>query len=206
MNYVLIAIGSCAFLYGIRYLLKVYQIGEENWPGDYGVPQNDPISEDTVNPTPEPETPRVEAISAPQTPSQTVYDIAVSLLAKQIYDDLDPTVPKEVGCVQSVCRVLQHAGYTMPRKGLYGVNALIDWMTTKGFKEIPAPQLGAIITAHRKDANDPAYAHVGVCGKNWIMSNDSSTGFFAANYTYGNWNRYFSVVHKCQVRYFLPAL
>lgn len=46
MTYILIilgVIGVAAFLYGIRYIFKVYQIGEESWPGDYGVgAQNTP--------------------------------------------------------------------------------------------------------------------------------------------------------------------
>lgn len=137
-------------------------------------------------------------------PSMAIYEAAKANLDKPL--TLNPKVPKEVGCCQAVSFVLRAAGYKVPKQGISGVNALIDWMLANGFEEIDTPVIGAVITAHRKARSDPAYAHTGVYGKTWIMSNDSRSGLFQANYTPRGWNSYFKVMHTCEVRYFVPTL
>lgn len=155
-----------------------------------------------VEPPPAPLPPIVEtkAIS----PSE-IYEAAKSLLGQKIYDDLDPSIPKEVGCVQSVSRVLQVAGFDVPATGLKTVNALIDWLLSHGFKEDRIPTVGSIITAHRPDKSDPAFAHCGIVLKFGIASNDSANGHFAENYSVSGWERAF-VIHGSQTRYFSPEV
>ena len=157
-------------------------------------PQNEPEMEYIPIPPPEP------PISQNLAP-QRVYEAAKANLGKHI--TLDSDVPEEVGCVEAVSYVLKEAGYTLPNKGIAGVNALIAWMEKQGFKEITTSSVGCIITAHSPDVNNPNFAHAGVCLKYGIASNTSANGRFTQNYSYSGWLRYFSV-HGSQTRYFEP--
>lgn len=150
-------------------------------------------------PTPMPtSTPPVPANNAPQ----KLYSVAYANLGKHL--TLDNTVPEEVGCCEAVSAVLAQAGYTLPPKGIAGVNYLISWMKDKGFQEVSQAEVGAIITAHSPDYYSPGYAHVGICGEHWIMSNSSANGLFQANYTFPGWLSYFGG-HGSQTRYFRPV-
>lgn len=142
---------------------------------------------------------------------KSIYNVAKLCLGDRL--TLNPSVPRELGCVQAVSFVLSRAGFNVPEKGIDGVNALIDWLLDNGFQESTGPVPGAVITAHRSRATDPAFAHAGICGETHIMSNTSYTdptkgltsGLFQANYTYSGWNNYFTI-HNCTTRYFTPVL
>lgn len=131
----------------------------------------------------------------------SLYLIAKENLGKHL--TLNNAVSEEVGCAEAVSWVLLNAGYDIPTGGIANVNGMIAWMLANGFKEIDAPQVGAVITAHSPDINNPNFAHIGVCGKSWIMSNTSSNGLFQANYSYQGWQNHFGIMGSVS-RYFYP--
>lgn len=132
------------------------------------------------------------------TPSERIYEAAKKLLGKHL--TLNNAVPKELGCAEAVSYVLKEAGYTVPKKGIEGVNALISYMVQNGFVEVEKPEVGCIITSHRASLSDVNYAHTGVCMRYGIASNDSQSGHFAENYSYSGWLNYFNA-HESITRY-----
>lgn len=128
-----------------------------------------------------------------------IYNVAKAHLGKHL--TLNNAVSDEVGCAESVSFCLLNAGFNIPIGGLASVNGLIAWLLANGFKEVENPQIGAIITAHNPDPTDINFAHTGICGKYGIMSNTSSNGIFAENYSYSNWDSYFSS-NGSKTRYF----
>lgn len=149
------------------------------------------------------ETPTEPALS----PTEAIYRVAKESLDKRLA--LNPSVPKEVGCVTAVAAVLKKTGYSI-HSSVVGVNALIEWLINNGFKESDKREIGVIITAHRPRLSDSAFAHVGICGKTHIMSNtsfsDSSKGLVAglwqANYTHASWDSFYKK-HGLVTRYFV---
>lgn len=142
-------------------------------------------------------TPVLEALSG----SQNVYNVAYSLLGKHL--TLNATVNAEVGCAQALSFVLKNCGYNIPQGGISSVKGLTDWMIKQGFKETATYALGNIIVGR-----SPTDAHIGVCGKEWIMSNSSNDmpalnlhkGKFEANFHLAGWKNTFP-----NTRYFVPV-
>lgn len=171
-------------------------------------PDNTPMQDFTDLPYLPPEVP-VAPVETPPTALETIYEEAKANLGKRL--TLNASVPVELGCVQAVSFVLWRCGYPIPPKGIDGVNALIDWMLSHGFKEVKETQIGAVITAHRPKKGDPALAHAGICGKTHVMSNNSYTipaqgltaGLFQANYAHASWHTFFSK-NGLVTRYFVP--
>ena len=169
-----------------------------------------PVETGTPKYTPPVESTPTEPYTQPQSRLQRIYEVAKLCLGERL--TLNPSVPKELGCVQAVSYVLLHAQFDIPQSGIDGVNALIEWMLKNGFKEVSAPQKGAIVTAHRPKLSDPTLAHAGICGLTHIMSNTSFTdpskqlvaGLFQANYSYASWNSYYSK-NGLSTRYFVPC-
>ena len=134
-------------------------------------------------------------------PSQKVYNVAKSNLGN--YLTLNPVVSPEVGCAQAISWIFRNAGYPIPRGGISTVAGLTKWMTAQGFIEETGYQVGFVITGRNE-----ATAHIGICGKDWIMSNTSYTdkekdlimGTFQANYRQTAWKTVYP-----QTRYFRPV-
>ncbi len=122
-----------------------------------------------VPPTMPPITPK----TMPTAPDR-VYDVAKSLLGRHL--TLNPSVPEEEGCAEACSVVLIKAGYPIPHGGISSVRGLTNWMMQNHFKEVSAPQPGAIICAHNINELVTDYAHVGVCLKFVIASNILTRG------------------------------
>lgn len=128
-------------------------------------------------------------------PTQVLYQTAYDCLGQHL--SLNDYIPPEVGCAQAVSKILLKCGYNMPKKGISTVVKLTDWMLANGFKEVSTYERGLIITGRAPD-----WAHIGVTGNEWIMSNTSNTiiskglirGSFQANYQRENWYKVFPIV------------
>lgn len=142
-----------------------------------------------------------DTIPESESKRQAIYDAAYSCIGKDI--SLNQNVPNEVQCCQAVSYVLKKAGIKVPKGGIYGVKELEAYLRSSGFKEVQLYTVGAIITARRPIEGYSDLAHAGVCGKNWIMSNDSANGHWAANYTANGWKRAFDNRGAVR-RYFVP--
>ena len=174
------------------WLMKVYKMGKY-----LDEPLEAPTSPvETKTPAPPSTTPTP---NAPQTtissPTERLYQTAVDSLGAHL--TLNDTVPPEVGCAQAISKVLLKCGYDIPKKGISTVSGLTDWMLANGFKEEITYRRGLIITGRA-----PSWAHIGVTGNEWIMSNTSYTlaskgliqGSFQANYQRKNWYGVFPIV------------
>lgn len=131
-----------------------------------------------------------------------VYNAAKANIGQHL--TLDPSVSPDVGCAEALSYVLHQAGYTMPPKGIPGVNAMIAWMLGKGFREVTVPLPGTIITAHNPVYTVTSGAHIGVVMRFGICSNTSATGHWDENYTINSWRKYYQQLGS-ETRFFVPV-
>lgn len=147
-----------------------------------------------------------EPLKTPPTalsPAERVYGAAKASLEQKLTDQIDPSN----GCAESVGNVLKRAGFTLPAT-TPTVNGIIQWMLANGFRETTSPVAGCVVTAHRVNVLDTAYAHCGIVMKFGIASNDSRPehlGLFLKNYTsIGSWTNYYGL-RASKTRFFLPC-
>lgn len=160
-----------------------------------------PVLSPTETPTNQLSSPTNTPVLSDSVPYDNVYNVAYSLLGKHL--TLNASVNPEVGCAQSVSFVLKNCGYEIPTGGISSVAGLTDWMIKTGFKETDTYTKGNIIVG--RSPND---AHIGVCGKEWIMSNSSNDvpslnlhqGRFECNYHLAGWEKVFH-----STRFFIPC-
>ncbi len=141
--------------------------------------------------------------------SEKIYQAAVTLLGRELYDLMTPSVPASEGCAASVSYVLKEAGCNVPMGGLLTVNTLIEWLVAHG-QEVTEKEAvpGCIITAHSPDVTDPQWAHTGVVAKTGVISNTSfpvagfKAGEWAENYSGDNFQKSFKKQGSI-IRYFI---
>lgn len=138
------------------------------------------------------------------TPEQNLYNVARKDLGLSLYDKLNPNIPEEEGCAETVSFILKQAGYVVPLDGIPTVNGLIGWMLANGFIEQSQNAAGYIIAAHNANHSITTFAHIGICLKYGIGSNNSNTGIFDEHYTYNSWYLYFGGKGGSLTRYFSP--
>lgn len=137
-----------------------------------------------------------------KSPVDTLYSVAYANLGKHL--TLNESVNPERGCAESVSWVLKNAGYPIPQGGIPSVAGITAWLLENGFTESPTSSPGYVVTGR-----SPTDAHVGICGKTYIMSNTSYTdaskalykGQFLANYSIPNWYKTFP-----QTRFYVPPV
>ncbi len=127
----------------------------------------------------------------------SIYNQAKASLGKHL--TLDPSVPDELGCAEAVSTILTRAGVTdLPLKGFPGTQGLDAWLS-KHFTQVDTPTPGAIVMSSTVGAN---HGHCGVVGYHGIMSNDSSNGLWAENYTLDSWSHSFKTIKGLEVKYY----
>lgn len=156
-----------------------------------------PVADSMPDSSSSSQTHATEANTAPQ----RVYNVAFNNLGKHL--TLNATISPETGCAEALSWVLLNSGYPIPTGGIPTVAGLTDWMIKQGFKEATDSAPGSIIVGR-----SPSEAHIGVCGKEWIMSNTSydipslrlHAGKFEANYHLRGWTKVFP-----STRFFTPC-
>lgn len=148
----------------------------------------------------------VQPLPAPevQTPAQRLYSLSRSLLGQHL--SLNEAVPWMVGCMEAVSKLLVQFGTPgIPKAGIEGTAAGLAFLIqSPHFKEITAPQLGAILIAATGTGNGKIRGHVGCIGEYQIMSNNSETGKWDTQWTIDRWLAYYDTYGGIKTRYFLP--
>lgn len=125
--------------------------------------------------------PASPATATPAIPSalQRVYAAAFASIGQ----DLSRTAPNEVGCAESLSRVLKTIYPDFPIiLSTAELNAYLK--TSPHFRATLYPQVGCVTVFPTTGAS---VGHCGVWGKNHVMSNDSRTGLWSPNYTHAGW-------------------
>jgi len=130
-----------------------------------------------------------------------VMDKYRELLYQTAYDSIGRDVspqdkaPDELACVESLCKIIQRAFPELRFPTLVGTRELYAYLeTSPSWKATQTPQFGNIILSITGTGNGKVKnGHTGIIGKNWIMSNDSRSGTWEANYLPDSWNRYFAI-------------
>lgn len=133
-----------------------------------------------------------------------IYNATANCLGQHL--TLDPSVPFEVGCAESVSFLLSKAGIKgIPQRGFAGTWDLYQWLkTNKQFIESVYPEYGSVVISPTDPTNPTNHGHTGIILKHGIGSNDSTNGLFAENYTVDSWNHSFTL-RGFSVHYFTPT-
>lgn len=130
--------------------------------------------------------------------AQHLYDVAFSFLGK----DASPRdlAPDEYGCAETVSDIVAAAFPELRFPTVLSTRELFDHLTrSPSFEQIAELEPGCIIVSVTGTGNGlVANGHTGVVGKHlapdgslWIMSNNSRSGTFEANYSVNSWRRYY---------------
>ncbi len=132
--------------------------------------------------------------------SKELYDLSFSLIGKHL--TMDNTVPKQYGCAQAVSYLFKELGYkTMLAYGISSTQELEKWLD-QTCTEVQTPQVGDIIISVSYTGTPGARGHVGVVGKEAIMSNDSDTGLWEPYWSLAGWLPHYRDELKLRTRYF----
>lgn len=179
-----------------------YKIG---WYDIYGQPPTaTPIVFDTRPPVP-------VVIKPPMpTKQESLYNLAKSSIG--VHLSLDETVPWMVGCAEAVSSLLLRFGAPgMPLKGIQGTPELLHFLQNcPAFKAANTYIPGNIIVCPTERNAQGAIiskvrGHVGICGKNSIMSNNSETGKWDTQWDIQRWTDYYNTYGGIPIYYFEPV-
>lgn len=103
--------------------------------------------------------------------------------------------PDEYGCAESLSKIIQKALPELRFPNLLSTRQLYNYLlNSRSFRLTNDPKPGCIIISVTGTGNGSVKnGHTGVIGKAWIMSNDSRTGTWEANYQISAWKRYYEI-------------
>lgn len=171
---------------------------EEALQGDYippVVPETEPQEPLSHNPSPMPI----------QTKADHLYVLSKSLIGQHL--TLNEAVPWMVGCMEAVSKLLVEFDVTgIPPKGIEGTLAGLTFLEKSSqFQEIYTYTPGAIVVAATGTGNGKIRGHIGVCGHNSIMSNNSETGKWDTQWDISRFTAYYAGYGGIKIRFFLPV-
>lgn len=139
-----------------------------------------------------------------QTKAELLYTLSKGLLDTHL--SLNDAVPWMVGCMEAVSKVLVEFDITgIPAKGIEGTFAGLDFLKQSlQFNEIYTYTPGAVVIAATGTGNGKIRGHVGICGNNSIMSNNSETGKWDTQWDIDRFTAYYNGYGAIPIRYFLP--
>lgn len=128
-----------------------------------------------------------------------IYNEAKACLGKHI--TLNPAVSSEVGCAESVSKILSLAGIpAIPQAGIAGTAQLYQWLSNNPhFLRVEAPVQGAVIISPTGLGNGTIEGHTGILGafgvntpnEYGILSNNSDNGLFQEKWNLLTWYEYY---------------
>jgi hypothetical protein len=130
------------------------------------------------------------------TNSQKLYDLSYSLIGHHL--SLNDAIPASFGCAQAVSYVLKEFGAPIPSKGIDGTVDLSKWLKDN-CTSVSKPDLGDIIISVTQGDN---HGHVGIVGKNAIMSNDSQTGLWQPFWSLPAWITFYQGQKKLVTQFY----
>lgn len=112
--------------------------------------------------------------------------------------------PDNLACVESLSKIIQKAVPELQFPTLLSTRELFEYLERSvSFTPVNEPLYGDIILSVTSTGDGTiAHGHTGIYGKTWIMSNDSRTGTWEANYLPDAWQRYFSGRGKMKTLYY----
>lgn len=141
-----------------------------------------------------------------------IYAEAFASLGKDITPDDE--VNDRVACVHQLSTIIRKALEKETNFPIMTSTILLYEYLSKSpsWKEVSLPQYGDIITGVTGTGDGRIKnAHCGIIGKRnaedgsaWIMSNDSRTGTWEANYTLNSWQRYYGSKGSYHAHFFRP--
>ena len=127
--------------------------------------------------------------------SQLRADLLYKYAKEAIGTDSSPedNAPDEYGCVDSATAIIQKVLPFIPR--MVSTIRFDEYMAGSGaFQKINTIEPKCIIVSVTGSGNGSIVGHTGIVGKNtapdgslWIMSNDSRSGLWQANFTHSSW-------------------
>jgi len=133
------------------------------------------------------QTPKIEPVAPQPTTREKVYDYAKKCLNKDI-----AATQNELGCAESVSYVLKKVAVAdFPAKGFLSTTDFNRWLA-KYATRIDTPEFGDIIISPTgMSTKGAAHGHIGICGKQSIISNNSANGLFQDHLDRKTWDAYF---------------
>lgn len=190
----------------IRFLARLFGWKDEDLdlvaPGTPQKPPEAPKPPDMPVIPPPVIKPVTEPITPPMTNRERLYRCAKESLGV----DMSPLdlAPDMLGCAESINGVfIKTFGKPILKNVVSTAALLIQLKKDPRFQEVATPFPGDIvINATGTSTKGAKNGHVGVWGNNSVMSNDSFSGKWSANYTHLGWIDYFQVKLGFPTRYF----
>jgi hypothetical protein len=103
--------------------------------------------------------------------------------------DLSVQAPNELGCAESVSKIVQMVSPNFPT--FLSTTQLYAWLIGR-WTQVSNPARGDIIISPTGYSPTGKNGHVGIIGENCIYSNNSFTGRWSNAYTLEKWRKYYS--------------
>lgn len=130
-------------------------------------------------------------------PNPNNREVLYSFAKACIGQDISPKdqAPDELSCAESFSQVIRKAFPEMKFPVLLSTRELNTHLqNSPSFELVTEPLYGDVIISPTGSGNGKvAHGHVGIVGKTWIMSADSRTSFWEANYQLASWKRYYEI-------------
>lgn len=204
-------VGSGVFSYFISRKHKEIPVKEIDYPSSGpGIPiKIDAPGTQTHEPMSDTPNPSQEQIEPPAPiPAKTKREYLYEVAYKCIGRDMSPAdvAPDSLACAESINGVFKEAFGEFIGSGaaLTSTAALYQTLRTDSRFELVINALPGdiVISPTGTSTKGSAHGHVGIWGKETIMSNDSSTGKWLANYLLRNWKLVFHDTLGFPVFYF----
>lgn len=148
-------------------------------------------------------TPNVTVKPMP-THTELLYEEAKRVRGTRVF--LDPSVDPRLGCATAVSAVIKAVKFTaIPKGGISGTASLLEWFLDHPdlYEEVLYYQHGCIVMSATGTGNGRVRGHVGIAGKNCIMSNNSQDGLWSEHWDKDSWLEYFTGYGAIPTRYFI---
>lgn len=138
------------------------------------------------------------------TTQELLYENAKKYRGLHIF--LNPLVDPRLGCATAVSYVIQKTKFTaIPKGGIDGTAALLNWFESHSdlYREVDEYETGAIIISATGTGNGKVRGHVGICGNNCIMSNNSQDGTWSEHWDKDSWLSYYERYGGIKTHFFI---
>lgn len=135
----------------------------------------------------------------PNSYADRIYTKAFESLGNDVTPE--DRVPDSVSCAETISEIILQAIPESNFPKLVSTREMYNYFTkSPSWKQVDLPHYADIVLSPTGLGNGSVeHGHVSICGKKdgpdgspWLMSTDSRTGTFQANYTLLSWNRYYA--------------
>lgn len=119
--------------------------------------------------------------------------------------DLSTLAPNEVGCAESVTRLLRQLDTTLVPVELSTYRLTLHLVVSKRFVELDTPLPGCVVIAATGTGNGHIVGHTGIYDGRRIWNNNSYTGKWSDSYTIATFRDRYERLGGMKVRFFIPV-